>query len=453
MTVLNFKPVTVETEPNEISAAHFLVSENAGRIRWVRERGRWLVFDGTVWRDGDCHVQRLIQGYCGTLAVDTKKASWGSWRAVAAVDRLMRGHEEINASISAFDADPWLLGTPAGVVDLRTGELRPATPEDMITRTTAVAPDCDRRPERWIRFLRDVTCGDGELADWLQRVCGYALTGSVREQCFWFLYGPGGNGKSVFVGTLAGILGSYHKTAADNVFVRQKYEDHPAGLADLVGARLVTATEIGRGQEWHVQRLKAVTGGDMIKARFMRQDFFEFKPQFKLIISGNFKPALDAVDPAIIRRMRVVPFRARFPEPDPELPERLREEWPAILGWMIRGCLKWRERGLAPPEAVRAETEEYLSEQDLIGRFIDECCELDAPGTPPGTGFRCLSSKLYAAWAEWCRNQGENPGTNKSFSAEPTKRGFRKTRTRFGIEFWGIAIRQDGGAFRDGDAR
>ena len=224
-------------------------------------------------------------------------------------------------------------------------------------------------------------------------MAGYALTGSTEEHAIFFVYGTGANGKTVFVSTLAGILGDYHTTASMEVFIASNSERHPTELAGLRGAHLVTATETEEGRRWAESKIKALTGGDKIAARFMRQDFFEFIPQFKLLIAGNHKPSLRNVDEAIRRRMFLIPFTVTIPtnEQDKTLGDKLKEEWPGILQWMLEGCLMWQGEGLNPPEAVRKATTEYLDEEDAFTLWFEECCDRS------GFGYE-TTAELFASW-------------------------------------------------------
>ncbi len=224
-----------------------------------------------------------------------------------------------------------LLGTPAGVVVLRSGVLRPAGRSDYITRQTAVAPDLSAEQTLWHRFLDEATLGDTGLQRFLQQVAGYCVTGDVREHALLFVYGPGGNGKSVYLNVLAGVMGDYAMTAAMNTFTASVTDKHPTDLAMLQGARMVSASETGEGRAWAESRIKQMTGGDPIRARFMRQDFFEYRPQFKLVIVGNHKPLLRNVDAAARRRFNIIPFVHTPPAPNRQLEKKLKREWPAIL--------------------------------------------------------------------------------------------------------------------------
>ena len=245
-------------------------------------------------------------------------------------ERLARTDLRVVATAEQWDADPWVLNTRSGTVELRTGALRAHRREDYCTRSTAVGPggEC----ARWLRFLDEITGGDEALAEFLARVAGYAVTGSTREHALFFAYGTGANGKGVFLGTLAGVLADYAVTSSMETFTEAYGERHPTDIAMLRGARLVVAQETESGRRWAESRIKQLTGGDRISARSMRQDFFEFLPQFKLLVAGNHKPALRNVDEAMRRRLHLAPFAVTIPADrrDPDLAETLREEWPGI---------------------------------------------------------------------------------------------------------------------------
>jgi putative DNA primase/helicase len=245
---------------------------------------------------------------------------------------------------------------------------------------------------------------------YLKRLFGYALTGITREHALAFLYGTGANGKSVLLSTVAGILGDYHTTAPIETFTDSKSDRHPTDLAGLMGARLVTASETEEGRRWAESKIKTLTGGDRVKARFMRQDFFEYVPQFKLVIAGNHKPGLRSVDEAISRRLHLVPFVVTIPaeERDKELAEKLKAEWPGILSWMIEGCLEWQRIGLLPPDAVVAATAEYLAAEDAFRAWLADCCE------PCPSAFEA-TAHLFDSWTAWCARTGEFAGSRKRF--------------------------------------
>jgi putative DNA primase/helicase len=257
----------------------------------------------------------------------------------------------------------------------------------------------------------------------LKRAAGYSLTGSMREHTLFFSYGTGGNGKGVFLKTLTAILADYATVAPMETFIATHTDRHPTDVAGFRGARVVTAQETEEGRRWDESKIKALTGGDPISARFMRQDFFTFHPAFKLWIVGNHKPALRSVDEAIRRRLHLVPFTVTIPkdEQDKDLPEKLRAEWPGILRWMIEGCTEWLEIGLRPPPAVVSATAKYLSEEDALARWIEERCAIDPI-------YYETVANLFQDWREWAESAGEFVGSQKRFSQALEGRGYQRER-------------------------
>jgi putative DNA primase/helicase len=287
-----------------------------------------------------------------------------------------------------------------------------------------VAPDFSTPAPEWKRFLIEATGADVSMIRYLQRVAGYALTGSVREQTFWVIWGPGGNGKSVFINAIAGIMGDYARTAPMDAFTASNNDRHPTDLAMLMGARLVTATETQAGKRWDEARMKSLTGGDMVTARFMRQDFFTYVPQFKLIFVGNYQPDIRDVDAAMRRRIQIVPFTSVPKVVDPDLPAKLRNEWPAILAWMIEGAVRWQQDGLRAPDRVKAATLEYFEEQDAVSRWIDEALE-------PSEGF-LTNEEAFESWREWAGRNGEWVGTTRRIAAALARKGFTRGKSKDG---------------------
>jgi putative DNA primase/helicase len=389
--------------------------QHAHDLRYVAMWNRWLQYDGVRWR---------IEETLGAFDLARKlcrEADDADAKTVAAVITLARADRRLAATSDQWDADPWRLGTPAGEIDLRTGKMFTPNPERYITKITAAAPGGDCL--LWHKFLKDVTGGNADLQSFLQRVCGYALTGATSEDALFFFYGTGANGKSVFLKTIAGILDEYHKTAPIETFTVSNSDKHPTDLAMLRGARLVTATETEEGKRWDETKIKALTGGDRIAARFMRQDFFEYVPQFKLLIAGNHRPGIRTVDEAIRRRMNLIPFTVTIPKDkrDPDLADKLKSEWSAILKWMIQGCLAWQRDGLQPPKAVREATDSYLSAEDVLQAFIVDCCTC-------GPKYDDTLAHLWAGWKDWAIEAGEYVGTKRKFSDRLEDKGFRRSR-------------------------
>jgi putative DNA primase/helicase len=438
-------PNNVKDTPPEFSEetlALRFADRHAWDLRFVAAWNRWLIWNGQCWRfdetrhafDHSRRVCRQAAAECGSPRV---AAFIASAKTVAAVERLASADRRLAATTDQWDADPWLLNTPDGVLDLRTGKLRPHRAEDHMTRIAAVGPrgDCPR----FLAFLDRISGRDGDLISYLQRVLGYALTGLTREHALFFAYGTGANGKSVLLSTISGLLGDYHKTAPIEAFVASNGDRHPTDLAGLRGARLVTATETEEGRRWAEARIKQLTGGDTVSARFMRQDFFEYRPQFKLVIAGNHKPSLRSVDEAIRRRFHLIPFAVTIPaeERDGDLVEKLKAEWPGILAWLVEGCLNWQVEGLRQPQAVLEATEAYLSAEDTIAAWIDDKCERSVAAWES-------SSALFASWSAWANAAGENSGSNKRFAQALETRGFAPIRKMRGRGFEGLRLRHEG---------
>lgn len=408
-------------------------------LRFCHHAGRWYVWTGNRWQKEET---RLAFNWARTICRDLNTISdekLAKASTAAAVERFAQADRTFAVTSAIWDADPYLLGTPAGVVDLRNGTLRPAQRTDYITRQAAVAPDRGALRPLWTRFLQDATLGDAGLQRFLQQVAGYCLTGDVREHALFFVYGPGGNGKSVFLNVLAGVMGDYATTAAMDTFTASVSDKHPTDLAMLQGARLVSASETEEGRAWAESRIKQMTGGDTIRARFMRQDFFEYRPQFKLVIVGNHKPMLRNVDDAARRRFNIIPFVHRPPTPDKLLEIKLKAEWPAILAWAIEGALDWQRNGLVRPVVVAEATNEYFTEQDSVRQWVAECCE---------TGSRNLcdtTAALFASWSAHALANGERPGTTKWLSQILHRHGYEPVAETPGHRkkrgFLGIAVK------------
>jgi putative DNA primase/helicase len=381
--ILNVSELIAAPKFSEDYLALQFTERHKNDLRYVAQWGRWMRYQGGRWaEDAICETfdrARLIcrEASNECLEIEDKPGAAKqlmSAKTVAAVVRMASWDQRTSALVSQWDSDLWLLNTPAGAVDPRSGLIRPGRREDYCTKLTAVSPggECPQ----WLQFLARIADGDLELQSFLQRMLGYSLTGNTREECLFFLYGTGANGKSKFLNAIAGMLGDYATTAAIETFIATSGEHHPTDLAGLQGARLVTSIETEEGRRWAESKIKALTGGDPISARFMRQDFFEFTPQFKLVIAGNHKPSLRSVNEAIRRRFHLVPFRVTIPEAerDLKLGEKLQQEWPGILQWAIDGCVAWYRDGLNPPKVVRDATADYLASEDHVARWLEECC-------------------------------------------------------------------------------
>ncbi len=434
---------------SEDALATRFAEEQKDTLRYVKAWGQWLVWDGTRWKPEDRQqVAALVQDFCLAAATEcptpTEQKRIRSGRTREIVQREAGAKPLLAATVDQWDADLWLLATPDGTVDLRTGELRPARREDYCTKL-AGAKTSAAKPVRWLQFLNEITQGDKELQAYMQRVAGHCLTGDTSEHALFFFYGTGANGKSVFVKTILGVLGDYAKVAQMDTFTATHHPQHPTDVATLRGARLVTATETEEGSRWAEAKLKAMTGGEPVTARFMRQDFFTFVPQFKPMISGNHRPKLRNVDEAMRRRIHLVPFNATFAgkQRDPKLAEKLRAEWPGILQWAVDGCLAWKRDGLRAPAAVLAATEDYLDGQDVLGMWLEAAVEKDPKS-------KAQSGDLYRVFKGWAEARGEYVCSQNQFTQKLVERGYKAVKSHGDRYIAGLRLKSSTGGGRTG---
>ena len=410
----------------------YVKAKASALIRWAEERATALQADGKGVEADKMLVN--IRGLAKGLRQEPN---------IAAVERLARSNRRSLATADQWDCDDLLLGTPEGTVDLRTGELRPSDRQDYITKATSVAPaPKGTKPAAWTKFLSEIFPTDPEMPAFMQRLAGYALTGSTREHRLFLFHGTGRNGKGTFLGTLVEIMGDYAKGIPTNTLLETRNPQHSSPLARLRGARLVRGAELPVGQVWNESLVKQMTGGDMITANMMRQDSFEFTPKFTLIVDANTKPRIRTTDPAMRARMTLVPFATSFMgREDRGLPDRLRAEAGAILRWMVDGAVAWQRDGLGIPGSVELASRDYLDSEDTLADFIDE-------ETESALAASATVAALYGRYTRWAEEQGSRPITRRSFSDALVERGFERRRGAKGAKtFHGIKLRDD---FEDG---
>jgi len=405
------------------------------RVRFDHRRRRWLLWRAHWWEpDAQADVQFLAKEaarrrYAEAARIEDLKEREAEARWAIACESRMRieaalalatSERPIAAAGKDWDNDPWLLGVANGVVDLRTGELRDGRSDDGVTMHSPVAYDPDAPCPHWLAFLDRIMAGNDAMIGFKQRAAGYSLTGDVSEQVLFFCHGGGANGKSTFLNALLDAFGDYGRQAAPGLLLAKRGERHPTEYADLEGARLVASVEVDEGRRLAEGLVKWITGGDRMKARKMRQDFYEFRPTYKIWLAANHKPTITGTDWAIWRRIRLVPFTVVIPpdDQDAHLPEKLRGELPGILAWAVQGCLDWQRYGLGTPPEVAAATAAYRAEQDVLAAFLDDCCIM-------GADRKATAQALYHAYSEWCKANGEDkPMPQRTFGACLSERGF-----------------------------
>jgi putative DNA primase/helicase len=444
-------PIPQERAFSELGNAELFEDENWDRLRYCAEYRSWFVYTGTHWKrsirgEADAAAQdipRLLYEEAGRETDSDRRKALGKWARQSESARSFKATVEIAKSRSAFaiaaeelDQGSYQLNVANATINLITGVPKPHSPGDLHTKLAPVPFDPDAECPRFVRFLYEVFCGDEALVDFMQRFFGYAATGSVSEQIMVMLYGSGANGKSVLLDVIGHVLGDYVQNARPELLLSTSRGAASEGEANLKGARLVFTSETGTRAQFDEARVKALTGGDKIRARVLWGHEFEFAPTHKLCLQTNHKPKIEGTDYAIWRRVRLIPFDATFrgADADASLAHKLKMESSGILNWIIEGCLKWGAEGLNPPEAVTNATSAYKAESDVLGAFLEECCE---------TGISALSApagRLYSAYTTWCQDNGEVADNQRAFSRRIQDRGFRKTRTGSGNRYAGLGM-------------
>jgi putative DNA primase/helicase len=382
----------------------------------------WLRWDGHRWKwdEGEGHREH-IRHLARQLPDDTREWRTFHRRAMSAagvtgIARLAQSDPAVVAHFDMLDADPWLLNTPAGAIDLRTGELTAPDPAKLVTRSTSCPLGTLGDSELWDTFLADTFGLDEELVGYLRRVVGYSAVGLVGPHILPFAFGSGGNGKGVFLESVAGVLGDYATTAPVGFLMTQQHSGHETEIARLAGARMVICSEVNEEDHFDEAKVKMLTGGDTLTARFMRQDHFTFSPTHQLWLMGNHKPAVKSGGRSFWRRLRLIPFVHEVPED--KMVDDLQgilvgEHGPAILAWIVAGAVEYAKSGLGDPEAVRAATKEYAADQDTITKFVAELCHVHV---------KTKVSDIRDEYERWCFNEDEAPVSGKKLTQELSRK-------------------------------
>lgn len=430
--------MTDDLHRTDMGNAGRFIAQHGHQLRYMPKWGTWLVWDGTRWTRDDTYVVfRLARAtirsmYQDASMIDDKServnaARWAiaseSKGRIEAMIALATSEQHIAVSPDDLDADPFVLNCRNGTLDLRSGQLRPHDPADLLTKRLNIDYDPAAPCPTWQRFLQRVLNADPELIRYVQRCVGYTLTGATTEQCLFFAYGTGRNGKSTFFEVLKHMLGEYAQKAPTEIIMLKANMGISNDVARLAGARLVITAEIEEGRRLSESLVKDLTGGDTISARFLYQETFEFLPTHKLWLYGNHRPDIRGTDPGIWRRIRVIPFDVQIPasEVDPYLRDKLLAELPGILAWAVRGCQDHQDNGLPLPEAVQRATQEYRSDMDMLAAFMSDCCVVRADAV-------VKASDLYKAYTTWCEENGERAVTQRRLGQQLTERGFERRR-------------------------
>lgn len=433
-----------EQHRGQLRLAERLAKRERWRLRYVHGVG-WHIWDGTRWK-------RDLNGTADRRAMATMKAAYSDLYGLAdhAQKHLLQDIHKcesaaglegmlklagsllpIAVSVDELDADPYLLNTTSGTLDLRTGQLRPHDPGDLLTKVTGCDYDPAATSPLFDRFLTDVQ-PDAEMRAFIARLFGHALLGRPVEHLLPIFTGKGANGKSTLIELLMKAFGDY-SIAADPDLLVDKGSAHPTGQADLLGVRLAVCSETDAGRRLAAATVKRLTGGDKIRARRMRQDFIEFSPSHSVVMVTNHKPQVAGDDPALWRRLRIVPFDVVVQEPDTSLPQQLELVLPAVLAWAVRGHADWHARGLGEPDAVVTATATYKADSDVLGRFLDDRT-YDSPAAI------AKARELFGAWTAWCHTAGEEAGTEKGFAEALAARGITKVKRVGTMTYLGVGL-------------
>lgn len=436
-----------------------LIAAYGERLRHCSDRGRWYAWTGYVWeecpktagpaREYAKEIARGLPEY-DKADVAWKKKSLSAV-GVSATLTSAASDPRVTVRFAELDAHPWEINTPSGIVDLRSGALLPPDPDKLHTRSTLCGPDFEADRSEWLRFLDTTFGGDQALIDYLQRLVGYSAVGVVGPHLLPFCHGSGGNGKGVFLETIVKVLGGYATTAPSGFLMAKTYPGHETEIARLAGARMVLCSEVNDDDRFDEARVKLLTGGDSLTARFMQQDHFTFTPTHQLWAMGNHQPAVRAGGRSFWRRVRLIPFVHEVPEDQAvdDLQSILADQHgPAVLAWIIEGAVAFHQQGLLEPSSVKAATSEYARDQDTVARFLDEACLIGG-----GTHVEIKASIVRAAYESWCHESGDTPVSVKAFGTAMGRAGIEQRRSH-GVRFYvGLSLAGDAESDTRSDTR
>lgn len=438
----------------EMGNAERLVHRNGVNLRYCMEFESWMIWNGRTWKeDYKRQIERIaiktfreMYGEAAQEDEDSRRSELVKWaktseRSSVFLNSINRAEAMLPISQDDLNKDKYLLNCANGYIDLKTGQLHSHDRKLFMTKNTNIPFDSNAECPTWMQFLESVFTEKGEVQheviDFLQKSIGYALTGDTSEQVVFFLWGTGRNGKSTFINTVKTLFGDYAKQTNSETFTT-KYNDSGINndVARLVGSRFVSAVESEDGQRLSESLIKQLTGGEPVTARFLRKEFFEFLPQFKIFFTTNYKPVIKGDDEGIWRRIRLVPFNVTIPKEniDKHLPEKLHAELPGILRWAVDGCLKWQREGLGEPTTIKNATNAYKDEMDLLSNFINDACVVHPEA-------KIKLNDLYKEYLAYCEENSETPLKKVKFSNRLVMRGIEKKKsTGNQTFFFGIGL-------------
>lgn len=431
--------------------AQRLRNKYKGNIKYSYNQKEWFYWTGKVWQNdnsgeikkladiiiedmkkeafkSDDDIQNELLKWCNKTA-----SSKGKTNMITETQHL----EDIPVQPNELDVYTDYINCQNGIVNLRTGELLPHDSNFMMTKIcyTEYNPNCGE-PKLWLKFLNEVCNNDQQLIDYLQKCVGYSLTGSIREQCAFFIYGMGNNGKSTFLDTISDMIGTYSiNVQPETLMIRKNDGGANSDIARLKSARLVTSVEPNEGMRLNEGLLKQLTGGDKVTCRFLYGKEFEYTPEYKLWMATNHKPTIRGTDVGIWRRIRLIPFEVSIPKDkvDKNLKYKLRQEMPQIFNWAVQGCIKWQKEGLEMPECVKNATGEYKAEMDVLASFMEQCVEIDYTSAEP-----ILAPRMFDLYSTWAQKNNEYQMTSRKFYTEIAKKVPEKARIHEGICYRGV---------------
>ena len=430
--------------------AYRMLVEHGKDIRYNAAWKKWVVWNGKYWEMDEGYLihdkgLQIIRGiykellktadYRERIDIEKHAMQSESARRRKALVEVASWIPELNIKTDDLDKDPWLFNVRNGTIDLRTGEIREHNQSDLITRIANVDYDPDAACPIWKKFIMEIMNYNADLIHFIQNAAGWAITGDTSEQTMFILFGTGANGKSTFLNTIMNLLGDYAIATPTETFMRKIGDYISNDIARLRGTRFVTTTEAEHGRRLSEPLIKQITGNDKMTARFLYGEFFNFIPTFKIFMATNHKPVIKGTDHGIWRRIKLVPFITRIEEDkqDKHLEQKLMQESPGILNWLIEGAMRWCAEGLKTPNVIIRATDEYRGEMDVIGNFIKERCV-------QGADCSVKARELFKTYQDWCDDHNENTVSERFFGLRLKEMGLEQKRLNDGRYWQGIGL-------------